>query len=1052
MGMDEAHHGGSAYPDFVKKRGAPTQDVVIVMTDVEAPRVLWKNDPALMIHCQTLHDNIIRGCIADNDGYEVLVEGDNFTIAFHNCEDALNFGFTVQYRLLQTQWPAELLSHPKCALVFAQDIHKDAARAAKSMSSSTKSKSRRRKKKSRSQETPAKGSSVQPTQGGKTKKGSRQLFNGLRVRMAMDYGYCSHSVNEVTEKYSYTGAPMNHCKTVLKCMQSGGQIIFTKAMNKALVDADDAFQDRYERMRSEVTKQRSTANTPATRFARRLHRSNVIHISSFALRFARCSHKISLGTHLFQDLQEELELIQCLPQDLSQRELLPIISVRMTAPDYSSAPSANIKPGFPVPPVTLVTTKFDEVPMRGVRAAMVHRVYRLHAIVMRKFLADNKGYECDSEGGNFVLAFPTVANACNWAIASQLALDHVDWRNEPKQVGDAMMAMQMRAAIHSDLIDYVEPNSTNGRAAYYGAIIDVSDKCSDKLDYGVLLTERAYMMLPPGHNLVLNVGDSLKLTTGRGTTQINTYRLALPDEDADPQEYKFTKYRHFEIKSEGAEKQEAVKRAQLAKREKHILKRQTHHREKSKAVNQNDPIAVLNDANLGAWKLEDTEMDFEAGFFVSSGSFGEVRTAIFRGTMVAVKSLKKEQVTVENMKRFKDELLLCRDLRHPNVMQVLGGCWNTLDNVFIVMEYCEKGSLASVLKREGGQYNVVTTKLGWITEIAMAMCYLHGFNPPIVHRDLKGDNVLINQSMNCKLCDFGESRQKTDDATMTTVGSPFWIAPEVFTGEHYDETCDVYSFGLCILEILCNSHMESAFNYSLKGPKKRFGLAIVHKVAKGWRPALDEAWLASYPNLVQLMRDCWEQDARRRPNFARILKYLTELRRRVDPSKDKEIEDIDSSLLRGASTSSGSSESSDRSNKSTPSSTLRGGSSSTSTSATSSLASPRNSFRGSFRGEPTMPSLREEIKDRSGDCSSSSYSGSVDSGTGEGSDSTSLRASSRSEGNTTSDAGSNTFRDEADGKESGTGSQLETPRPLKRDTSSDAAMRILMGSMEFGAD
>ena len=122
VGMDEAHHGGSAYPDFLKKRGAPIQDVVIVMTDIETPRDLWKADPALMVHCQTLHDTIMRTCITDNCGYEISAEGDNFKIAFHNAEDAINFGFSVQSQLLQTTWPEELLANPKCALVYASEV------------------------------------------------------------------------------------------------------------------------------------------------------------------------------------------------------------------------------------------------------------------------------------------------------------------------------------------------------------------------------------------------------------------------------------------------------------------------------------------------------------------------------------------------------------------------------------------------------------------------------------------------------------------------------------------------------------------------------------------------------------------------------------------------------------------------------------------------------------------------------------------------------------------------------------------------------------------
>ena len=84
----------------------------------------------------------------------------------------------------------------------------------------------------------------------------------------MDYGYCDHAISATTEKFSYSGPPYDHCKAILKAIQSGGQIVITKAMNKALLETDDAFQD---------------------------------------------SHKVSLGTHIFQNIEESLELIQCLP-------------------------------------------------------------------------------------------------------------------------------------------------------------------------------------------------------------------------------------------------------------------------------------------------------------------------------------------------------------------------------------------------------------------------------------------------------------------------------------------------------------------------------------------------------------------------------------------------------------------------------------------------------------------------------------------------------------------------------------------------------------------
>ena len=185
-------------------------------------------------------------------------------------------------------------------------------------------------------------------------------------------------------------------------------------------------------------------------------------------------------------------------------------------------------------------------------------------------------------------------------------------------------------------------------------------------------------------------------------------------------------------------------------------------------------LLIQSSCSLRPSQLDDSEIDFEGGFYVSSGSFGEVKTAMFRGTMVAVKTLKPEQADEENIMRFKEELLLCRDLRHPNIMQVLGGCWSSQEKIYLVMEFCEKGSMGALLKREGAQHRMVTTKLSWAIEMAKAMCYLHGFNPSIVHRDLKGDNVLINHGMSVKLCDFGESRQKSNEGTMTTVGECVW--------------------------------------------------------------------------------------------------------------------------------------------------------------------------------------------------------------------------------------------------------------------------------------
>jgi class 3 adenylate cyclase len=83
----------------VKKRGPPTQDVVIVMTDIEGSTELWSHDQGLMSHCLTLHDAAMRQSLANFNGYEITTEGDAFVLVFHTAADAINFCFEVQINL-----------------------------------------------------------------------------------------------------------------------------------------------------------------------------------------------------------------------------------------------------------------------------------------------------------------------------------------------------------------------------------------------------------------------------------------------------------------------------------------------------------------------------------------------------------------------------------------------------------------------------------------------------------------------------------------------------------------------------------------------------------------------------------------------------------------------------------------------------------------------------------------------------------------------------------------------------------------------------------------
>ena len=189
---------------------------------------------------------------------------------------------------------------------------------------------------------------------------------------------------------------------------------------------------------------------------------------------------------------------------------------------------------------------------------------------------------------------------------------------------------------------------------------------------------------------------------------------------------------------------------------------------------------------------------------LGSGAFGQVWLATYNNTPVAVKKLHRDKLDVLTLKAFRAEFELQLSLRHPNIVQVIGGAWNLEDtDVCIVFEACEKGTLGDVLQTEPTR-----TALSWVKHklpmaigIARAMAHLHSQSPPIVHRDIKTENVLLDDGFNAKLADFGCSREVDLTRTMETVGTPLFMAPELLRKEQYDEKVDVWSYA-CVLECM----------------------------------------------------------------------------------------------------------------------------------------------------------------------------------------------------------------------------------------------------------
>ena len=265
---------------------------------------------------------------------------------------------------------------------------------------------------------------------------------------------------------------------------------------------------------------------------------------------------------------------------------------------------------------------------------------------------------------------------------------------------------------------------------------------------------------------------------------------------------------------------------------------------------------------------------------LGAGAFGEVWRGTYRGTPVAVKKLHRAKIDEAHLRAFRAEFELQLSLRHPNIVQIIGGSWNLEDvNVCIVFEVCERGTLQDVLEKEPTR-----SKLSWAkhklpiaTGVARAMAHLHLQTPPVIHRDLKPENVLIDDGYNAKLADFGTSREVDLTRTMeANVGTPLFMAPELLRREQYDEKVDVWSFG-CVLECLWTHEMV----YSAEGVEGGKGAgagasAAVRRVEDDeLGPSVAAATSHGAPLLAELVETCAERDPERRASFEDVVELLS---------------------------------------------------------------------------------------------------------------------------------------------------------------------------------
>jgi len=277
---------------------------------------------------------------------------------------------------------------------------------------------------------------------------------------------------------------------------------------------------------------------------------------------------------------------------------------------------------------------------------------------------------------------------------------------------------------------------------------------------------------------------------------------------------------------------------------------------------------------------EATEIDvreLQLAESVGTGGTAEVFRGAYRGVPVAIKQLFRHRKMDDKEKiSFDREVTVLAAITHPNLVKFFGVAFK--ERPFrIVTEFCHGGTCFDLIHNSSFLLSWCQ-KMKICIDTACGMHYLHSFKPQIIHRDLKSLNLLLEKHVKSpkhiptvKVSDFGLSRMKEPGVAwgkMTAqVGTLHWMAPEVFSGSNYDESCDVYSYAMVMYEAVCQEVPFEDIDPGLIGSK----------TMRGVRPNLNKAPKGFPSKLKDLMCKCWAQEPVVRPGFLEALRSLIEI-------------------------------------------------------------------------------------------------------------------------------------------------------------------------------
>uniref|UniRef100_H3DFY7 non-specific protein-tyrosine kinase n=1 Tax=Tetraodon nigroviridis TaxID=99883 RepID=H3DFY7_TETNG len=245
---------------------------------------------------------------------------------------------------------------------------------------------------------------------------------------------------------------------------------------------------------------------------------------------------------------------------------------------------------------------------------------------------------------------------------------------------------------------------------------------------------------------------------------------------------------------------------------------------------------------------------------LGAGQFGEVWMGYYKNTQkVAIKTLKEG--TMEPA-AFLEEANLMKQLQHERLVRLHAVV--TKEPILIVTEFMVNGSLLDFLKSDAGKKLKVNKLIDMAAQIAEGMAYIEVKN--YIHRDLRAANILVSETLHCKIADFGLARIIESEYTAQE-GAKFpikWTAPEAINFGTFSIKSDVWSFGILLTEIVTFGRIPYP---GMTNPE------VIRNLERLYRMPRPEGCPAE---LYEVMMTCWKEKPEERPTFEFLQNILND--------------------------------------------------------------------------------------------------------------------------------------------------------------------------------